>query len=228
VREYAHERLAASGELETVERRHAEAFLELAETARPQLEGPDSGVLLDRLETEHDNVRRALATFHRDDPERCLKLAATMGLFWNWHNHFQEGRGWLAAALERGADAPAEVRIGAIYHAVSLSLLLGDLVTARGRAEEVIELAEAIGDKHRLGASTYQLGVVDSLEGNLATARGHFERGLALGRELGYAKLIGHCLNSLGEVARMEGDLATARDHYEQVVTTMRGTKDDV
>ena len=68
VREYAHERLMANGEVDEEPDRHAIAFRDLAETARPHLTGADQAAWLDRLEPDHDNLREALewAVKHRD------------------------------------------------------------------------------------------------------------------------------------------------------------------
>src|SRR5204863_487892 len=62
IREYAMEQLARNGESDEIARRHAEAYLALAEEARPQLQGPEQKRWLDRLELEHDNIRAALET----------------------------------------------------------------------------------------------------------------------------------------------------------------------
>src|SRR5262249_20430938 len=59
VREYGREKLQESGEEEAVRERHAEHYLQLAEQARPFLNKPELA-WLDRLETEHDNLRAAL------------------------------------------------------------------------------------------------------------------------------------------------------------------------
>src|SRR5204862_311189 len=61
IREYALERLAASGATEALRRRHVEYFLALAETAEPRFHGPDQRAWLDRIEVEHDNLRAVLA-----------------------------------------------------------------------------------------------------------------------------------------------------------------------
>jgi len=60
VRQYAQEKLEESGEAEEVRRRHASFFLTLAEVAEPWLRGPEDLEWLERLETEHDNMRAAL------------------------------------------------------------------------------------------------------------------------------------------------------------------------
>src|SRR6185436_15901212 len=61
IRAYALERLGVSGEAQVLRRCHAEYYLALAEAAEPHLHGSDQRARLDWLETEHDNVRAALA-----------------------------------------------------------------------------------------------------------------------------------------------------------------------
>jgi predicted ATPase len=60
VREYAQERLLDSGEEEVVRDRHLAFYLHLAEEAASHLRGPRQLAALERLDTEHDNLRAAL------------------------------------------------------------------------------------------------------------------------------------------------------------------------
>ena len=60
IREYATERLTASGDAEPTQERHRYYFLALAEEAEPKLKGPEQATWLRRLEEEHDNLRSAL------------------------------------------------------------------------------------------------------------------------------------------------------------------------
>ena len=83
VRQYGRERLA-EGDRETATRgRHAAWFLALAEEAAPLLRGPEQGVRLARLETEHDNLRIALSWYAQqpDEGEMSLRLAGVIGAF---------------------------------------------------------------------------------------------------------------------------------------------------
>src|SRR5205823_6394523 len=60
LREYAQERLAERKEADAVRGRHLSYFLALAEEADERLQGAEQLAWLDRLETEHDNLRAAL------------------------------------------------------------------------------------------------------------------------------------------------------------------------
>ncbi|MDP9356600.1 MAG: helix-turn-helix domain-containing protein, partial [Chloroflexota bacterium] len=105
VREYALERLDASGEEAAVRDRHAAWCLALAEAAGAVLWTTyDPGVVA-RLEAEHPNLRAALTWFAQaSDGEALLRIGATLGRFWYVAGHAREGRGWLERAL---ALAPA-------------------------------------------------------------------------------------------------------------------------
>src|SRR5262249_52545482 len=60
VRDYARARLNDHQESEEWRTRHLQQFLALAEEAQQNLNGPEQAEWLERLETEHDNLREAL------------------------------------------------------------------------------------------------------------------------------------------------------------------------
>ena len=105
VREYALERLDASGEAEAIRGRHAAYAVALAARAAPELRGPRQAAWLARLEAERDNLRAALVWLAaHGDVERRLRLAGALWWFWYLGGHCGEGR----AALE-GACAGRRV-----------------------------------------------------------------------------------------------------------------------
>ncbi|QKV95311.1 AfsR/SARP family transcriptional regulator [Streptomyces sp. NA02950] len=105
VAEYAGERLDEAGERAAAERRHLVAYRELARTADPLLRGPAQRDWLDRLESEHENLRTALrrAVAARDEQE-ALCLVLSLGWFWNLRGHRADARHWATAAAELGPN----------------------------------------------------------------------------------------------------------------------------
>jgi predicted ATPase len=61
IREYVIEQLEASGDVAVLRRRHAEYYLTLAELPDAQSQRSREGIWLNRLESEHDNLRAELA-----------------------------------------------------------------------------------------------------------------------------------------------------------------------
>src|SRR5205085_8884001 len=61
IREYAGERLEASGEMATMYERHIRYFLEMARAAEAALRGPEGIGWLEVLEADLDNLRAAIA-----------------------------------------------------------------------------------------------------------------------------------------------------------------------
>ena len=76
IREYARERLNETDEAEARRGAHLAFYLDLAEAAQPQLRGAQQAQWLNRLETEHDNLRAALGqALHSRQADLSLRLA---------------------------------------------------------------------------------------------------------------------------------------------------------
>jgi predicted ATPase len=134
IRQYAAGRLAEAGEGGPARRRHAEAFLELAE------EEHELPVLL----REQDNFRAALGHTLAGGSLIGPRLARALGGFWLARGFFQEAQDWLEGALAAG---PADARLradllrllGAVLYAA------GDLERARATLAQGFEVAAAAG-----------------------------------------------------------------------------------
>ena len=96
IRQYAAGRLAEMGNAGPARRRHAEAFLVLAERER------DLAV----LGREHDNFRAALSWSLSQDSKTGPRLARALGGFWLARGFFEEGQGWLERAIATGPPDP--------------------------------------------------------------------------------------------------------------------------
>ncbi len=226
VREYALEQLAATGEMEAARERHAAYFLTLAEQAAPHLHGPDPGPWLARLETEHDNLRAALAWGDTPvaTPGFAARLAAALGWFWYRHGHLSEGRRALAAALDRDRSVPAAVRARVATSTGALAAAQGDFAAARAAFEECLALKRELGDLEGVAAALTNLGTLAYEQDDLDTAWTIHQEALALKHELGDQRRIGLTLGSLGMVANARGDFSMARGLMEEGLSLFRAT----
>jgi hypothetical protein len=81
IRQYAEERLEAAGEAELVRRRHAEYYAGLAAAAGAGLRGREEAAWTDRVDTELDNLRAAVAwAVGTGDADLALRLVAPLVL----------------------------------------------------------------------------------------------------------------------------------------------------
>jgi predicted ATPase/DNA-binding CsgD family transcriptional regulator len=228
-REFGLEQLAWSGELETLRRRHARYFLALAEHAEPELWGPASGLWLERLEAERDNIRAALDWCLSSGGEAnvgtALRLAGALAHFWWTRGPFGEGRQWLARALEPPAragapraDAPERLaaRMKALHGAGWLAHFQHDTAAARAALEESLAIAHELDDRRTVAWVLHVLGRVAYFDGDHVVARELAERSLAIAEDLGDRSLIGWALHLLGLAAHIAGDYRSADARYEQ------------
>lgn len=232
IREYAQERLEASGEAEALRQAHALYHLQLAEETEPQLRGPQQRVWLERLDREHENFHAALGWLSASqEGSLSLRLAVALTWFWWMHGrHLQEGLAWLegllaqlpAASLADSVgrtgttpDAGVEVsgsawRAHALYGAALLHLALDGFAVARARLEASVALWRECGDDQGLGRAQAFLGEVTLALGNHIGARALEEEALACCRAVGDDWGAAWALEYLGHAALESGDYATA------------------
>ena len=222
VREYAAERLAEMPERARVEETHAATFLALAETAARALRGPGELEWLDRLETEHQNIRAALDWYQEHEPGDALRLAVAMSRFWGVRGHFTEGRGRLKALLDVCRDGTSE-RVKALNGAASLAIDQGDHGEARDLLGESIRLSEEQGYQRGEATALVFLGRSLIAGGRPAEAVPHVERALRLldGRDDPAALAI--ALLYAGLAAHFTGQFEEARARYVRSVQPVPG-----
>ena len=169
VREYALERLEESGELERLRRRHASYFLELAEEEERASRGPLQRAWLDRLETEHDNLRASLewSLTSQGDTELGLQLTGALSHFWYVREHHSESRMWLQSALERGS-ATSAARAKVLVGAGRLAWFQGEFARVNTLVEESLTLYQSLGDDEGAAFALLVLGRTAVSQGNRA------------------------------------------------------------
>ncbi len=226
IREYALERLAASGEAEAVQRQHAIFFLRFSEEAEPKIRGAEHFLWRTRLEVEHDNLRAALRwTLESQEAEMGMQLAFSLVAFWRASNQDREGRNWCEQVLAQpGTSARTAARAMALLAAGAMTMFQGDLPQAQLLLEESIAIGREVGRaaKRTLALALALLAYGALLQGNLGAARELAEEGVRLFREVGEAWGTALALNHLGRATLELGDPVAARPLLEESAALFR------
>jgi predicted ATPase/DNA-binding CsgD family transcriptional regulator len=186
VREYALERLEASGgEAGPARRSHAAYYLTMAEEGEPELWGTGQAAWAARLDAELDNLRAAMAwcAGPGGDPELAVRFAGALSHFWDLRGQLSEGRRWIPALLAASPRRTAD-RVKALSALAFLALLQGDAPGMLVPLLEAHDLARELEDRSLLAFSLTGLGFHAHLVGDDAEAATLLEKGLALAREV--------------------------------------------
>ena len=149
VREFAAERLAASGEQPATELRAADWFARWAVGLAASHEGPDADAWLSRTVADAENLRAAMDVYeHAGRAEEQLQLVVDAMALWFSLGYEAEGERRLEEAL---AAAPADASARAVA-LVYLSRFAGvhDPDRVRDLAEAAVTLAQDQGDDDAL------------------------------------------------------------------------------
>lgn len=222
IREYARERLEISGEMEEAQRCHAEYYVVLAEQAEPALKGPDQVAWLGRLETEHDNIRAALAWSLDREILVAARLTAALWRYWYVHGHLSEGRRWLERVQANISALTDDIRSRVLNGAGALAWAQGDHSRARALLEESLTLERQLGNKSGISRAAGNLGNVCILEGDYPRAKVLFEECLSLDRELGDKEGIAFSLGWLADLEHHQDRTEPARVLWEQALVLHR------
>jgi predicted ATPase/DNA-binding CsgD family transcriptional regulator len=146
VRESALSRLEAAGEAEDLRARHRDAFLALAERARPALESADQTRWMDILDADAANLSTAIDYAIRTRPDLALRFCHGLTYWWRSRRPYAEVTALYARVLAVCADQPPGLRAEALW-GLAFNLLAGaEFEEARSRAAEALRLADLADD----------------------------------------------------------------------------------
>jgi DNA-binding transcriptional LysR family regulator/predicted ATPase len=224
VREYAVERLAEL-EDETIRRRHAAHFRDLAREARGFARGPEQQEWFDRLELEQANVRAALGWATGAEVDVALELADALEPLWT-RRHHREALLVLDPLIRASAGVRTGARVGVLTIAGTLATESERQDDAEHWLEEALGLARDLGDRERTAWAFKGLSRLSFARGDLAEARRRSEESLALFEQLEDWVPVGGRLNDLAMISRASGDLDEARAFMERALAISRASGD--
>ncbi len=219
IREHALERLTAADEADRARREHARVFLDLAETAERHLLGAKRGIWLQRLDSDFDNIRAALAwciSPDGDDVETGQRAVGSLAWFWYLRGYLHEGSRWATLAVGLTTErVPEFAQARALMAVGGTALMLGDLHTARPNLERSTALYRTVGD-WRLSTALALLGLAQTGLGEPALAIESYTEGVVHARAIGNAWIEAYLLTNLGGARVRLGQIADAGELYSQ------------
>ncbi|WP_345714234.1 ATP-binding protein, partial [Kineococcus glutinatus] len=229
IKEYAAERLAAAGELETARAAHARWFADAAAGSARLLAGPEQLAVARRLDVEAEDGRAALRWFveHRQAAD-ALRLVVPLTWWWTVLSRHERAAEWLREALSVvPGGAP---RTAAVVEAEAL-LTVNAVLTADAA------LVSAADAEARLGAVAAELDAVPPADPGgsplLAVLRlllvllsgrtAEFHDGVEAAAASADPWLAAMALSMRAAHAENEGDLAVVRRDAAEAVRRLRG-----
>ncbi|MBI5876454.1 MAG: tetratricopeptide repeat protein [Chloroflexi bacterium] len=232
IRQYAREKSLESGEAERIRDQHLAFFLTVAEAAEPKLYGAEPAKWLQRLDTEHDNLRAAIdwAT-ERGKVELGLRLVVALSWYWFMRVYYTEARARIGALIARSttvAKTP-QIRLAvakALNRAADFAQDLGDVEKARSFSEESLSMASEDENKEEIAHAFYNLARLALAEGHHPEAAALYDQSIALYREAKDSRGLGGSLQGLAVALTRQGNLEQAVSLYEEVIVLRREMND--
>ena len=214
IREFATERLDASGERDEIQRRHATYYAGLAERAEPQLISPEQHIWLDRIDTDFDNLRAAFTWLAEtpDGTDEAVRLAANLFFFWYIRGgRYAEGIEWFerALALSEGERSLARARV--MWGAGFLLGIVGDGERAAPRVREALELARELDDASLISRALDCLGILSFFQNDLPLAQATYEECIEYARVADDRWCLADALGTIGSIYPLVGQFDKAK-----------------
>ncbi|HJP64979.1 MAG TPA: hypothetical protein VKA30_01595 [Actinomycetota bacterium] len=218
IREFAVERLEASGEADEIRGRYVEYFFELAGQANlwSDAEGPQRHEL---IEPEQDNVRAALDhALAGGDLDRAAQLAIRLENFLIMHNPFEAIRR-VETLLDTGAALSEDTRARLLRELGGALHMTGDPERAMRATQESLALFRRHHDDAGVSESLNRLAASAIMIGDPDRARALVIEALEIGRRTDRPRLEAVNIGMLGQIECMQGNADLGLEMLERSAT---------
>jgi non-specific serine/threonine protein kinase len=226
IRQYAREKLIASGEGPVIHDRQLQWVLQVTEETAPKLSGTYQQLWLGWLEYEYDNIRGALTwSLESDRIEAGLRIAIALYQFWTIRDYVPEGLTWLERLLAEADQAVSLlVRANALAYASFLAGFRGNISAQQRYGDEAAALAQTAGDegKPALAWALAGQGYAARAVGDYQTEFTLAKREIQIYRELGNSYLLGVSLSTTSFTAMSLGEYDAARAMLDEGLLLLR------
>jgi len=220
LREYALEKLEASGEAEKIRAKHAGYFATFAEQAEPSLKTNSGSILVwtNRIQQTFDNLRAAFHWSMSNDVLPGLRIFSALDGLWWYTNYVREGNRWVEQVSEKMNRAPDMIQARVLIAFSIVALSRGDWELARERILEALPTLRKEQNKSMLAYILGRLGNIDVNCCRFETAEDNLTESLRLYKQLDEIAGIAFALNGFGELMRIQKRYLEAKTFYEESI----------
>ena len=218
VRQYALEKLAESGEADSVRSRYRDHYTAMAAL----LDAPartDHERRVEQAEEDMDNLRAAFVwSLEAGDVGRSLELATSLQPLWFTRGRIREGLAWFDAALTGGDGINLEVADAVRAAALADKAVLDAWVAARinmDQAQQALGIARELDDPALLTRALTACGAVAGYY-DREVAQSYFAEAIGLARAIGDRWRLSQILALQAQGAAIAGDMLAARSAAEE------------
>lgn len=225
---FARQACQAAGEWERLAAAHAGFYFDLLDSQWPAAYSPREPAILDRIERETANLRRAwrwqIEAAEWQAPPQAISYQSR---FWLVRGHYAESRLLLHALLAHPALAGRHPARAELLNSLGLTeWQSGEAGAAKACFEQALADYTALGLRRSAAMTSINLGGLYVDAEDAANAERCLEQGLAWARESSHERALAIGLNNLGTLMTDQGDYGRARALLEECLALRRSLGD--
>jgi predicted ATPase/Tfp pilus assembly protein PilF len=222
IREYAQEKLIERGELEVLQGRHAQYYINKINELSPMFSTEEAELGLAWVDMELDNLRAALSCCLKDEALLGLAPWLITAMNWPWYRRgfLSEGRDWADRVLRSTvAQDNTLARCYALWGSGAMAMWQGDLNNALPLLEESVKIAKSIEFPAAIAVTLLFLGTTQVNRGEDKIALEYLQEALELYEQLSLPWYSAITLVHMGNASLGMGDMNKARAYLDQALT---------
>lgn len=225
IRTFADTRLKASGDFDWVASRHRMWVIESVERAFVDFGGENHERWHRRVSLEHRNALAALEWGSKvaENPSENLRLAVSLGAFWETYGFWDLGRRWLEDSLSACSGADEFMRARAYFRLASLAQRQSEFARAESLSRQCLELIRGTDRVRMIAETLTQLGRCVGSLGRFSEQRTLLLEALEMHRKVGTPITVASTLQGLGAAAIESGEFAEADRWLGESLDMFRG-----
>jgi predicted ATPase/DNA-binding SARP family transcriptional activator len=220
-REYAAEKLLERGKVETLQRRHAEAYFDLAEDLARMRSLTLDQAWLREVQQERANWNAALtwALIEKHDTELGLRFILTIPM---WVNAITWPRRWVRLGLEYIDENTPPVLAARIRARFANTMIeSGEFAEGLAGIEPALRVYRETGDRDAIASTLQTAGIANVFLGRIEEGEVLIQESIAIHESTGNRESLAFGLIALSQARSSLGDIAGAREIALRAVRTL-------